>query len=634
MQDRTSSYGPPVFSASDAFRRTAPQPTPAILEMPGAQLPPTSIANTRYTSTRNVSRSTVSPPPTVGLNPINQVPYVSNLTGTTPIPGQRSIVSTYTTTQINPAPGEVDTNFQRSLAVGGPIDPVSLREDRFVNNMNKTNQIALDQYKRENDLLRAEVHRLRKIEAGWNPGGSEEETRVTVINNYLNQIQQYSEEINVMKNNMVQLEAENANLREQIRIMEANPRFDKREEEYKVQMNRLISENATLKNSSANNSALTERTYSTQIDNLRKDKFELENELRTAQTRISQLQEKLTKISQEERMKVSSMVDSERMTTQKLKDEIARLQRDNTRLSTLPAPSGPDTRTVEQMKSMSEQINSLILERDRLSSQVVMLESKSSSGPFVERVFDESGVKDRDKVIQHYKQQWDELKGENMKIKNQLTVLQEENQRMKFKIDSEGNVPQAVLLSSKKDKELQEMLRQELEAAKEETNYYKNESNRLRDQIRVLSTQTNKTEIVREVIVDKSGQFSKNLINNSNMQLNLPPRYGDAEIISRSVTKNEQTPTQFTTQGITSPTNNYMTGLPQMPLFTQGYNNPPLPSQVKPLTSGQTQIGYGEDKIVVPSREIYGDARTAVFDRKYESTKAGNLPPFNPINDI
>lgn len=442
--------------------------------------------------------------------------------------------------EVGPVRGSiVDTNFQRSIMNGGPIDTMSIREDRMINGMNRVSSIYGDQMKRENDALRAEVHRLRKIEAGWFPGSPDEETRVTIVNNYQNQINANLEEISNLRLNIQQIEAENQQLRDQLLSAHSNPMFEQRIEELQRTNSKLISD-LNIARSSSNTSAVTfNQSFNTQLESLRSAKMELERELRTAQTQLAQKHEESSRLVLDERQKLTSLLEAERMNVQRLKDEVSRLQRDMARVkSQPPLPSSfPDPRQSEQLRSLQEQLTRIESERDRLSSMVIQLEARTSAGPLVERVYDDAGVKERERLIEHYKAKWDELNAEKNQFKSQMAILQEENQKLRFRLESDSGNSSATALAIRKEKEVQDLLRQQLEAAKEDANHYRNESQNLRDQLRSMASQVNKTEIHREVIVDRTGNFANSIRNNPSEAVN--PRYvpGETEVVSRSVFK-------------------------------------------------------------------------------------------------
>lgn len=587
MQDRFAMQGPAIYNAAEAVRRTishsvgpapiaraslppmgeygpmglpyaAPAPPmapyaglPAVqpgLPLPAqastiGALPPSGGA--RFTSVRNVTKSIPAMP---------QAPLAPGIPLATP-PPQRSLVSQYSTTQVL-APGQpiptlpngapmitdAEMGLQPRPFLDAPIDPLALKDERKINAFNRNMSFQGDQLRRENEALRAEVHRLKKIEYGWRPKNTEEETHVTIVNNYQNLVNQFSEENTNLKTTLTQLEQENINLRDQLRIADANPRLEKRIEELKMQINKLTLDNNNLRHSATSSTTSIERSYNLQLEGLRNDKIHLEAEIRSLQNQLTAKNDQMSKITQDERNKASSMAESDRMTIQKFKDEIARLQRENLRASTMQSTVvAADPKANEQIRLLKEQLLQITTERDRLSSQIIVLESKANVGPVVEKVFDDSALKDRENLLQHYKLKWDELKAENAKIKSQMTLLQEENQKIKVRADFSATSTPDLSLALKKEKEIQDILRNEAEIAKEEANYYRTENMKLRDQIKSLSSQTSKVETIREVIVDKSGNYAKNLLKNPMGPVEVPVREGEAQIISRSITNNAST---------------------------------------------------------------------------------------------
>ena len=551
MIDRISTYGPPILNAADALRRNYTSVTQSSNMGPGPFMNqeygmmgslPGSIPGNQFRSVnRNVTRSVSVPQRSiVSTQTINGVPMGSTITPMPPgVPGNFM-------PEVGPVRGSiVDTNFQRSIINGGPIDTMSIREDRMINGMNRVSNIYGDQLKRENDALRAEVQNMQKIEAGWFPGSPDEETRVTIVNNYQNQINANLEEISNLRLNIQQIEAENQQLRDQLLTAHSNPMFEQRIEELQ-RLNSKLTSDLNLARSSSNTSVVNvDRNYTTQIESLRSAKLELERELRNAQSQLAQKHEESSRLVLDERQKLTSLLEGERMNVQRLKDEVSRLQRDMTRVKSQPAALSnlPDPRQSEQLRSLQENLSRVEAERDRLSSLVIQLEAKTSAGPLVERVYDDAGVKERERLIEHYKAKWDELNAEKNQFKSQMAILQEENQKLRFRIESESGNSSSIALVVRKEKEVQDILRQQLEAAKEDANHYKIESQRLRDQLRSMASQVNKTEIHREVIVDRTGNFANSIRNNPSEAVN--PRYlpGETEVVSRSVLRDNNAST-------------------------------------------------------------------------------------------
>lgn len=702
MIDRITTYGPPILNATDALRRNftnsvtrsavgqgfgaaapgsayasvAPgyaaaeygmTPMAPMMQQTGIQgsLMPTSGAQTMQTVTRNVARSVSMPQRSiVSTQTINGVPVGSTVTPMPPgMPPGSIVPGDVPITAMPPGPA-TQTAFQRSIVSGGPIDPMSIREDRYITGMNRTAGIFNDQMKRENDALRAEVHRLRKIEAGWFPGGPDEDTRVTIINNYQSQINHNLEEISNLRLTIQQIEAENQQLRDQVLVAQSNPKYEKRIEELQRLNNKLNSDLAALRSASTSSSTNIERTYTAQLDALRNSKIDLERQLQTMQSQLASKTESVARSTLEERQKMSSLLDAERMTSQKLRDDVARLQREASRVQAVPPvriPT-PDPKTIEQLRMLTEQLGVITAERDRLNSTVLQLEARGSHSA-VERVFDDTGIKERERLIEHYKAKWDDLNAENNRLKTQMATLQEDFQRMRVKAESEVGSASTSVLALRKEKELMDVLRQELEAAKEDAGYYRNESQKLREQLRKLASQVNKTEIHREVIVDKTGAFAKNIIADPGRSLNPVIRPGEAEVVSRSVYRNDVSSNRFiapeTTYPTTMTTTTYQPTL--MPSTTISYPPmtttypttttllppttttflPPAPNSFRGMTTpilppseGQafSTVRYSTESRVVPVREgfnSFGSTEKRLSTEPVvitETTTTGQLP--------
>lgn len=518
---------------------------PAMPVVPGVAAPP--LVNTTYQSVVGpavVNRSMSVPTRSIYTNQMTTTPVVPGVmpgmtlvpTGPPQIVGQTMGVPM----PMGPIPSVpiTETNFQRSLINGGPIDRASLREDRYINTMNRNMGVFGDQAARENEALRAEVHRLRKIEAGWFPGSPDEETRVTVVNNYQNLINANLEEISNLRLTIQQIEAENQQLRDQLLLSQSHPKPDLALEELQRTNARLLAELNAARSASQISTVSVEKNYVSQIEALRNNKLQLEKELRDAQSRLSSNQENLSRTHLDERQKLSQMLDKERSETQRLRSELSQVQRDFTRSQARPL--GPDPRINVQSPALSalqDQLRQITIDRDRLQSTVIQLESKISAPPPVERIYDDAGLKDREKLIEFYKSKWDEHNAEITRMKNQITSLQSELQMAKLRPASEDST--SITLALRKEKDLQTLLRQELELAKDDSAYYRSENQRLRDQIRSMASQVNKTEIVREVIVDKTGGLANTIMNNPSSSLNPFIRPGEQEIVSRMVSKNE-----------------------------------------------------------------------------------------------
>lgn len=393
-----------------------------------------------------------------------------------------------------PPPMATPLGFPGPMGPMGPIGPMGPPPN--------------DQIRRENEALKAQVHRLKKLEAGWFPGVPEEETKVTVVNNYQSQITQSIEEMNRVRLSLQQAEAEILSLREQLAISQAAAR---RAEELGRLNARLTSDISSLRAASSSSVVQAERNFSSQLDSLRSAKIDLERELAS----------------------LRSALDSEKNVVQRLRDEISQLQRENSGLRGLADRPTADSRLPDQLRSLQEQLTQLRKERDRLSSKVLMLESRAPSSQTVERVYDDAGVRERERLIEHYKAKWDELNSDNLRLKSQIVSLQDEIQRIRLKAESELANTSTTALNIRKEKDLQDLLRQELSTAKDDANYYRNENHKLRDQLRSLASQVNKTEIHREVIVDKTGNFANSIIRDPSAALRPVLRPGETEFLSR-----------------------------------------------------------------------------------------------------
>lgn len=646
MIDRVTTYGPPILNPADAFRHnvagSAVRSSAAAANYtnyeygmtpanPSPLLQPSNAAAAGVTSqsrmvTRSGTRSVSVPQRSImSTQTINGVPVGSTVA--TMLPG--SVVAPMGPMDLQGmagVPGQMtETAFQRSLINGAPIDAITIREDKYLNGMNRTTNIYNETLKRENDALRAEVHRLRKIEAGWFPGGPDEETRVTVINNYQNQINQNLEEISNLRVTVQQVEIENQQLREQLQIAQANPKYEKRIEELQRTITKLNGDLAAARSSSTASSVSVERTYSAQLEALRSAKLELERELRTLQSQMSQTRENTARSVLDERQKMSALLDAERLTVQKLRDELTRQQRETMRAQSqsnaLPAVD-------PKMRMLQDQLSAIMAERDRLSSVVMQLEARSSSAPAVERVFDDTGIKERERLIEHYKAKWDELNAENARLKSQMSTMQDEFQRVRVKSEASVTQSSSSAAALRKEKELQDLLRQELELAKEDSAYYRNENQRLRDQLRKLSSQTNKTEIHREVIIDKTGSLTHNILNNPSAALNPPLVPGEADLVSRSVYRN----TAGSTRAVAAdpPMSAYSSPLPATSAF-----RPMTDPVLQPLASGlRSPSPFSSDTRGASTPETLNHFRSSeqrITTETVQSTDAVRRPPFQQM---
>lgn len=359
----------------------------------------------------------------------------------------------------------------QALLSGAPITSHLLAADRSTRAM----QSYETQMRTENESLRAEVHRLRKIENAWRPAGNDEETRVFIVNNYQHQINQNITEITNLRNTITTLQQENAELRQQTTV----------------------------------------RDDSALVESLRRQLRELERELQRARAQLAEQRDIAQEQVVEEREHWSRIVEEERAESQRMRGR--------------PADDGM------QLRNLQDHMQELQHELDLKIEVIAELEAQLHTRPPVERIFDETGLQERDRLLEHYKFKWDEIAEENRQLKAML--MQGSDESVKINMRSELNtVSSAHLADLQREREFQTLLQEEVRQAKEEARFYCAENQRLRE---LLTRQaSNTTEVHREVIVDHSGAYAQGLAHNPQLAPVFAP--GQAELVSRSVVREER----------------------------------------------------------------------------------------------
>ena len=81
---------------------------------------------------------------------------------------------------------------------------------------------------------------------------------------------------------------------------------------------------------------------------------------------------------------------------------------------------------------MQKQMQQMRVELDNRARMLVELEARPSSVGLLE-VPDDAGIRDRERIIQHYKAKWDELQAENRQLKAMLVQEGENNIRIRMR---------------------------------------------------------------------------------------------------------------------------------------------------------------------------------------------------------
>lgn len=235
--DRFTTVGPPIYDGAEAMRRAYGQAA-----MSGAEY---GLMGSPAQSALAVNPAAVALTTAVTSNVVTNRNYARSLEP------NRTITGTYSTHVPVPPPmaSYIPTQMPPAVVVA-----------------------EAEGLKQENMALRADLHRLRKVEAGWTPSSQRDLTNVTVVNSYQLQVNQLLEEVNTLRGTASQLEQENMRLAERVRFLESQPQVTQISSHYQQQITRLNAELMALRSKSTAPNPMIERAHEEQITALRRDR--------------------------------------------------------------------------------------------------------------------------------------------------------------------------------------------------------------------------------------------------------------------------------------------------------------------------------------------------------------------------
>lgn len=298
-------------------------------------------------------------------------------------------------------------------------------------------QTTIEQLRTENNSLKAEVHRLRKIEAGWFPpreGG----TKITMVNTYEQHINQCVEEINILRAELGTLQADNAELSEQLQSYQDD----------------------TLLNDLRGKLAQAQFENSNMLGEMQ----QLNNELEAKRARVGALQAQLAQMEAGQQTAIAS---AQQIAAEPFKEAVAVMR--------------------EEHRRVCED-----LESKRL--QIVSLEAQLTTVRTIERTaMDSSAAEDRDRLIEHYKLKWDEIRQDNARLRQLLLEKEEEVQQA---LEQSASGPSRAM--KEQEWALGEAFKTEIKQLKGEVAYYKKQCQALQRRLNELSMEGGMDELREE----------------------------------------------------------------------------------------------------------------------------------------
>lgn len=301
-------------------------------------------------------------------------------------------------------------------------------------------QTSLEQLRAENVALKAEVHRLRKIEAGWFPPRDGPGGNVTVINSYEQYIDQYIEEINHLRAEVGTLQGDNAQLSEQVQSLPDEAAFN--------EMRAKLSE-AQFENS-----------------NMLAEMQQLNQLLEAGKERIAALQAQIDQMNERQQEALSA---AQRNVAEPLKETISLLREENQRVCD---------------------------ELDEKRLLIVSLEARLTTMTTVEHVVDHTGIADRDRLIEHYKYKWDDIRRDNVRLRNLLLAKEEEVQR----VLSNNMAHPTSQAQKEREAGLVEALKTEIAELKDDVSFYKKNYKKMQQKLSALSIEFTQDDIREEML--------------------------------------------------------------------------------------------------------------------------------------